>query len=129
MKYLFLVLVSLFLITAGNAADAQCCNINESENNKTQTITTEAVSDTLSFKVLGSCGMCKARIEKAALSVDGVSKADWSSATGLLTVSLSKKVSTHEIHKAVAKVGHDTEKHKADNSVYNKLPGCCKYKR
>ena len=29
------------------------------------------------FKVYGNCGMCEKRIEKAASSVDGVSKADW----------------------------------------------------
>ena len=29
------------------------------------------------FGVRGNCGMCKKTIEKAANSVDGVSKADW----------------------------------------------------
>jgi len=34
-------------------------------------------ANTEKFKVAGNCGMCKARIEKAAKSVDGVSGADW----------------------------------------------------
>jgi Cu(I)/Ag(I) efflux system membrane fusion protein len=28
----------------------------------------------------------------------------------------------------VAKAGHDTEKYKATDKVYNDLPGCCKYR-
>ena len=30
---------------------------------------------------------------------------------------------------AVAKVGHDTDMHKATDEAYNKLPSCCKYDR
>jgi Cu(I)/Ag(I) efflux system membrane fusion protein len=33
------------------------------------------------------------------------------------------------ISKAIAKVGHDTEKDKAIPEVYKALPGCCKYKK
>ena len=35
----------------------------------------------------------------------------------------------HKIQKAVAKVGHDTDMHKAEDKVYNALPGCCLYER
>ena len=38
------------------------------------------------FKVYGNCGMCETRIEKAALSVNGVSKADWNKETEKLAV-------------------------------------------
>ena len=82
------------------------------------------------FKVKGNCGMCEKRIEKAALSVDGVSKADWSKETKKLEVVFDDaKSDVHKVHMAVAKVGHDTEMHKAKDEVYNKLPGCCKYDR
>ena len=89
-----------------------------------------AADKTEKFKVKGNCGMCEKRIEKAALSVDGVSKADWDKATKQLAVVLDdSKTSTDKIEVAVAKVGHDTPHHKAKDEVYNKLPGCCKYDR
>ena len=81
------------------------------------------------FKVLGECGMCKARIEKAA-KTDGVTSAVWSKETKILKVAyLPSKIKVETIHKNIAKVGHDTDKEKADDSVYNNLPACCKYER
>jgi len=74
--------------------------------------------------------MCEKRIEKAALSVDGVSKADWSEETKMIEVTLDdSKTDVHEIQKAIAKVGHETEKHKAANEVYKELPECCLYEQ
>lgn len=82
------------------------------------------------FKVLGNCGMCEKRIEKAASSVEGVSKADWNKETKLIDVTFDDaKTDIHKVHKAIAKAGHDTKMHKASDEVYNKLPGCCKYDR
>lgn len=82
------------------------------------------------FKVQGNCGMCETRIEKAALAVQGVSKADWNKETKDLTVVFDPaKASVDKIESAVAKVGHDTPKFKADAKTYESLPGCCKYDR
>ena len=81
------------------------------------------------FKVFGSCGMCENRIEKAATDVEGVTSADWNKETKMLEVSFdSEKVKIEDVHIAIAKVGHDTEKEKADDNVYNALPGCCQYR-
>jgi len=89
-----------------------------------------AQSQTEKFKVLGNCGMCETRIEKAANAVEGVSSADWDKDTKMLEVTFSSsETNVHKIHEAVAKVGHDTEMHKAKDSVYKDLPGCCKYDR
>jgi hypothetical protein len=33
------------------------------------------------------------------------------------------------LDKKLALVGHDTEKYKAEDKVYDGLPGCCKYDR
>ena len=89
-----------------------------------------AQSKTEKFQVKGNCGMCKSRIEKAALSVDGVSKADWDKETEMLSVTFKEaKTDLDKIQLAIAKVGHDTPLHKANDDVYNKLPGCCKYDR
>ncbi|HKK81618.1 MAG TPA: heavy metal-associated domain-containing protein [Prolixibacteraceae bacterium] len=85
-------------------------------------------TDTL--KVYGSCGMCETRIEKAANAVDGFSEASWNQETQMLTVEKANaETDVMKVHKAVAKVGHDTNKVKAEDKVYNNLPGCCKYDR
>ena len=89
-----------------------------------------AGNKTEKFKVYGNCGMCESRIEKAAKSVEGVSKADWNKETKMMEVTFDDaKVSTEKIEKAIAKVGHDTPHFKAKDEVYSELPGCCKYDR
>ncbi|HBB91682.1 MAG: hypothetical protein A2X22_04010 [Bacteroidetes bacterium GWF2_49_14] len=79
--------------------------------------------------VSGNCGMCKTRIEKAVNGVDGVKDAVWDSKTQVLKVTYDeKKTNIESIQKAVVAVGHDSGKLKADDKVYNALPGCCKYR-
>jgi len=81
------------------------------------------------FKVYGECGMCKTRIEKAA-KVDGVIKAEWNKDTKVLTLVYNPlKVTTDNVQKKIAKVGHDTDKFKTEDKVYSGLPGCCQYER
>ena len=89
-----------------------------------------AQDKTEKLKVYGECGMCETRIEKAATDLDGVTSAEWDKETKMLEVKFdSKKANVHKVHMAVAKVGHDTDMHKAKDEVYNELPGCCKYER
>jgi len=89
-----------------------------------------AVNKTESFKVYGNCEMCKARIEKAAKSVDGVSVADWSVETKMLALTFdNSKTDVHKVQEAIAKVGHDTDMQRATDEAYNKVSGCCKYER
>jgi Cu(I)/Ag(I) efflux system membrane fusion protein len=86
--------------------------------------------DHTQFKVSGNCDMCKERIETAAKSVAGVSIAQWNVETKKMNVSFDgTKTSSDAIQKAVAGVGHDTEKYKAPADVYSKLPECCLYTR
>ncbi len=74
--------------------------------------------------------MCEKRIEGAAGSVEGVSSSDWDKQTKMIKVSFdSTKTDLNKIHMAIADAGHDTEMHKANDNVYNKLPVCCKYPR
>jgi copper chaperone CopZ len=83
---------------------------------------------TETIKVSGKCETCKARIEKAA-KVDGVTKADWSTKTKVLTLVYNPaKVKSDDVQKKIAAVGHDTPKYKATAAAYNALPGCCKYR-
>lgn len=89
-----------------------------------------SAADHTQFKVSGNCDMCKERIETAAKSVAGVSTAQWSTETKILQVYYdASKTNGDAIQKAVASVGHDTEKFKAPTDVYSKLPECCLYTR
>jgi periplasmic mercuric ion binding protein len=82
------------------------------------------------FKVNGNCSMCKDRIETAAISVAGVVSANWDYKTKIIEISLDEsKTNVHEVHKVIAKAGHDTEMHKAVDADYNRLHTCCKYDR
>ncbi|MCK5170994.1 MAG: heavy-metal-associated domain-containing protein [Bacteroidales bacterium] len=85
---------------------------------------------TETLKVFGNCGMCESRIEKTVSGLDGVTKADWDKETKMLEVSFDEsKLKLDDIHKAVAAVGHDTEKEKVSDEVYSALAGCCQYER
>lgn len=81
-----------------------------------------------SIKVYGNCGMCKQRIETA-LDQTGIKLATWDSKSKNLEVVYNpKKISEQKIHELVAAAGHDTDKVKASNEVYAKLPFCCLYR-
>ncbi|MCK6608584.1 copper chaperone CopZ [Flavobacterium aquaticum] len=82
------------------------------------------------IKVAGNCGMCEKRIEKAAYSVKGVKDAEWHvDCQDIHLVIDETKCSADDVAKAIAAVGHDTGKIKADDAVYEKLHGCCNYER
>lgn len=88
-----------------------------------------AKAKTETFKVLGKCGMCKTRIEKT-VKAEGATEATWDMKTQMLTVSFDpSKTNKDLLSKKLAAVGHDTEKYKAPDDVYAKLPGCCHYER
>jgi Cu(I)/Ag(I) efflux system membrane fusion protein len=73
--------------------------------------------------------MCKERIEKAAQGEEGVSFAEWNGESKELLLKFDPgKTSVEAVSKAIAKVGYDTEKDKAEEEVYNALAPCCKYR-
>ncbi|HRX29868.1 MAG TPA: TonB-dependent receptor [Saprospiraceae bacterium] len=83
----------------------------------------------LEIKVYGNCGMCQERIETAAKSTIGVEKAHWDSDTKILSVQYQMGLfNEQELHQNLAKVGHDTDKVKAQDEVYNGLHSCCQYR-
>jgi membrane fusion protein, copper/silver efflux system len=83
-----------------------------------------------SFRVSGNCDMCRERIEKAALTVSGVSSADWDAKTQMISVAFdSTRTDMSTIEKAIIKVGHDTEHFRADDVTYESLPECCLYRK
>jgi len=84
----------------------------------------------LMLHVPGNCQMCKMRIEKAAMSLYGISHASWDEKTEQLKVSyLSTELSPKDIHLKITEVGHDTGKAQTTEVAYENLPECCKYKR
>jgi len=79
--------------------------------------------------VEANCGDCKNRIESA-LDKKGVLKAVFNLESKILTVTYDpRKLQEIQLHNMVAMVGHDTEKVKASNVVYESLPDCCKYRQ
>ncbi len=102
-----------------------CCHYDRT----TEVKPTDEKSITESIYVNGKCGMCKSRIQKA-VKMEGISEATWNKETRMLLISYNpNKITNDEIQKKVAAVGHDTEKYKAEDTVYEKLPGCCHYDR
>lgn len=82
--------------------------------------------------VQGECSMCADRIQEAALNCEGINKANWDVATKILTVEVKSEASDifsiFNLHDVIALAGHDTNKSKAPDAVYNDLPGCCEYR-
>jgi periplasmic mercuric ion binding protein len=88
----------------------------------------QAKTSKASIKVYGNCGMCKRRIETA-LDQTGIKVATWDTRSKNLEVVYNpKKITEQKIHELVAGAGHDTDKVKAKNEVYAKLPFCCLYR-
>lgn len=88
-----------------------------------------AQTSKVTFWVDGVCGMCEKRIETALINTPGVKFADWDKETSQVTVAFnSKKLSEQKLHEILAGVGHDTQKVRAVDGDYAKLPGCCKYR-
>ena len=92
-----------------------------------QTKTTKGMDQTVSFKVTGICGDCKARIESTALDVKGVKKAEWDIQTDMLVIVGSSKMDKQKVATALAKAGHKSELAEADPKGYANLPACCQY--
>ncbi len=88
-----------------------------------------SATDSISIEVDGVCGMCKKRIENAALETGGVRSANWDIPSKTLTVVYAPGVfDENQLHRKVAGAGHDTEKLKAPDEAYESLHACCKYR-
>ena len=82
------------------------------------------------FGVLGNCGMCKERIERAAYGVRGVRYANWDVNEQMLHVRYrDNRTSQEEIERAIAKAGHDTQNFLTSDEKHANLHHCCIYPR
>ncbi|TVZ56751.1 copper chaperone CopZ [Lutibacter sp. Hel_I_33_5] len=83
----------------------------------------------ISIEVDGICGMCKKRIEKAALNTKGVKFAIWNVKTHQLNMIIDeRKTTVNKIQKNIAEVGHDSKGYVATEESYNAVHPCCKYR-
>lgn len=80
-------------------------------------------------KVWGECGMCKNKIEAAAIGA-GAKSASWNSSTKILSLAYEPATTDLvKIENAVAAVGYDTRDVSASAEAYAALPACCHYQR
>lgn len=89
-------------------------------------VNTHAQESTIT--VFGACGMCKDRIEQAAMKVAGVKSAEYNLTEQTLTVNHKSSFDVNELHLAMTKVGHDTDALRALDEVYDALHDCCHYR-
>lgn len=84
---------------------------------------------TETFQVSGNCGMCEAKIEKAAKAA-GATYAEWNKDTKVITVKYNTTSSNlAKIQKGIADAGYDNVGAKTTTEAYDKLHACCKYDR
>lgn len=82
-----------------------------------------------SIEVDGVCGMCKERIEKAAIKTKGVKSAVWSiDSHELALIYDARKTNLDQISENIAEVGHDTKRVIATDAAYNSVHDCCRYR-
>ena len=91
-------------------------------------VTAQNKSAKVEFEVAGVCGMCKERIEKAALTTKGVKYANWNVKTHMLSLIIDeRKITPSIIQENIAAVGHSTKEFEAPIDAYDNLDPCCKY--
>ncbi len=77
------------------------------------------------FKVHGNCGGCKATIEKAAMT-DGVTKAEWSVETKMLSLTYDPEtVSLENVYQRIADTGYAFDRIEAKGSDCQQKPTNC----
>lgn len=114
------IFITLAIILAGFTVQAQ--EVKKDKNAK------------VSIKVDGICGMCKKRIETAALKTKGVKFAIWSPTTHQLNLIMDeRKTDVKTIQDNVLEVGHDIlleddKKIVAKTEAYESVHPCCKYR-
>lgn len=90
--------------------------------------------ETLSYHIIhtqlivsGNCEICKDRIEKAALSVNGVSFANWNISDGKFSLTFDpRRTDLNDISLAITRIGHKTNLHKTSQDIQSQMPECCK---
>ena len=83
----------------------------------------------VAFEVDGICGMCKKRIETAALKTKGVKFAIWDVKSHQINIIFDeRKTKIETVKQNIANVGHDVTDFKASDEAYESVHPCCKYR-
>jgi len=91
----------------------------------------DASSKSVKFVTLGTCGICKSRIENAVKRTPGIVTVDWNIDEKYTAVEYDETQNDiYGIMHAVADAGHDAEWFRAPDAAYAFLVGtCCEYQR
>ena len=128
MNKIYLITSIMFLVSCLNKKTPEIIEI----VNTPEIQLTSVIQSDISFGVRGNCGMCKSTIEAAAMSINGVDNASWSTESKIINININSDVNDEllsDIHNAISKSGYDTEISLAVAENYDKLPMCCKYDR
>ena len=131
MKTVKIIIVALLAIVLGSNSYAQGHDHSQMGTSKPKVDPQMEMAKVkvVTIKVWGECETCKVRIEKAA-KLDGVTNAIWNKDTKILSLVYNpSQISSDNVQKKIAAVGHDTEKFTANDKAYAKLNECCKYTR
>ncbi|MDA3837691.1 MAG: heavy-metal-associated domain-containing protein [Candidatus Delongbacteria bacterium] len=128
MKNLIYVVLLLTAIVFASGCCGEAKPKNAIDRMKAKVTMNKTVGKT-EFMVGGACGMCEDRIENTVKKIQGVNSVDYDLEKQMVYIDFDEKiVKLEDIKKAIAAKGHDTEDFKADDKVYDALPGCCKYR-
>jgi copper chaperone CopZ len=83
--------------------------------------------ETVEIQTSAVCDMCKETIEQQLAFTKGVTAADLSVKTGVVTVSYkTNKATIEDIRAAINEVGYDADDSPATKEGYENLHSCCK---
>ena len=95
----------------------------------TTSVFAQSKNERASIEVDGVCGMCKDRIEKAAIRTKGVKSAVWNvKSHELKLIYDGRKTNLDSIKSSVLAVGHDTMGLIATDEAYASVHPCCRYR-
>lgn len=121
--FLLLIIATLLLLACGKK-EAPVEDVKPAE--ETPVVVEKVVS--MNFAVQGKGEVAKELIEKAALTVAGVTDANWDMDKMSIKINGSSEVVWEEVHGAIAGAGFDTTEMKATDEAYMALPDEAKYR-
>ncbi len=93
----------------------------------TTTVEAGGKSETVEILTSAVCDMCKERIEKAVYNTKGVKAVTLDVDSKIATVKFNpKKVSADDIKVVISEAGYRADDVPANETAFNKLPGCCR---
>lgn len=117
-------------VTSKTSGNCTKCGMALEKKSIITSVSSNESTITETIGVRGNCGMCKTKIESALKNKKGIISSTWDQSTKKLTVIYNPvKIKIEKIHQMVADAGYDTDKIKASDKAYSKLPACCQYDR